>query len=113
MITIAICTGRVPSSSYLLFSKEVKTQSGEQYNPFLSMQFVEYSHSFSFRIDKDRCQGRFLLFSGFPTLLTKQFPVGWTVLVECVPAVYQEEIMSSSCNTCSQLFSEIETRVPP
>lgn len=77
------------------------------------MQFVEQSHSFCFRIDKDRCQGGFLLFSGFPALLTKHSPAGWTELVECVPAVYQEEIMPSSYNTCSQLFFETETGVPP
>lgn len=111
MITISICRGRLPSSSYQLFSQDVKTQSGEQYNPFLSMQFGKYSHHFCFRIKT--AVGGVLLFSGFPVLLTKPFAAGWTVLVECDPAVCQEETASCSYNTCSQLFSEIKTGVSP
>lgn len=64
MMAIAICRGRLPSSSYQLFSRDVKTQSGEQYNPFLPVQFGKHSHRFCFRIKP--AVGGVLLFSGFP-----------------------------------------------
>ena len=89
MITIAIMQRQAPKVLVTCcFLKMLKHNPESNIIPFLSMQFVEESHSFCFRIEEHRCQEGFLLFSGFHMLLTKHFPVGWTVLVECVPAVY-------------------------
>jgi len=76
MITIAICRGGLQVLVTSCFLKILKHNLESNIVPFLSMQFVEYLHSFCFRIYKDCCQGGFLLFSGFPILRTKNFPVG-------------------------------------